>query len=359
MRRARRAAEQVLDELDRRVVGPVQVVEQQRQRPLARRAARAASAARGGSGSAPAPRRRRAPVRRMAVRRRGQDRAELRAERLDPRAGAAWRRGRRARRPRARTAPRARARRRGPRASAAPRRRRARRRPPAARSCRSPARRRPRARASVRRGRRRRPVPPSAAAYRVLRGPPWRKTRARPPVFPAVEGFPSTAAAAARREPAAFMRLLFATTPDHQGALTPFAHACRRAGHQVLVAGAEPLTDALRFWPVADIAHRDPRLGAGSGRRRARRGRGCRVDPGLRTERAVPDLVPESLDGASAGAVRFRDPLAGWAPPVWGEWERPREPAAFVALDGAERARRAANRGAAQRGGGRGSRGSE
>ena len=49
------------------------------------------------------------------------------------------------------------------------------------------------------------------------------------------------------------MRLLFATTPEHQGALTPFAHACRRAGHQVLVAGAEPLTDALRFWPVADI----------------------------------------------------------------------------------------------------------
>ena len=39
------------------------------------------------------------------------------------------------------------------------------------------------------------------------------------------------------------MRFLFATTPDHQGALTPFAHACRRAGHQVLVAGPEPLAE--------------------------------------------------------------------------------------------------------------------
>ena len=43
--------------------------------------------------------------------------------------------------------------------------------------------------------------------------------------------------------------------------------------------------------------------------------------------------MPESLDGSSPGAVRFRDPVAAWNPPVWGEWERPREPAAFVALD--------------------------
>ena len=83
VRRARRAAEQVLDELDRGVVGPVEVVEQQRQRPLARqqleqRAQRTVVAealrCRGGGGR----------VRRMPVRGRGQDRAELRAERLDP-----------------------------------------------------------------------------------------------------------------------------------------------------------------------------------------------------------------------------------------------------------------------------------
>ena len=132
------------------------------------------------------------------------------------------------------------------------------------------------------------------------------------------------------------MRLLFATTPDHQGSLTPFAHACRRAGHQVLVAGWEPLADDLRFWPVADVraAIRDwsPDLVVGE--------RGSIadvvVDPGLVTSGPCLTLVPESLDGSSPGAVRFRDPVAGWAPPVWGEWERPREPAAFVALDGGE-----------------------
>ena len=55
------------------------------------------------------------------------------------------------------------------------------------------------------------------------------------------------------------MRFLFATTrgAGHFGPLIPFAHACRRAGHQVLVAGhdgAAPLAaDAgLRFWPVAE-----------------------------------------------------------------------------------------------------------
>jgi hypothetical protein len=128
------------------------------------------------------------------------------------------------------------------------------------------------------------------------------------------------------------MRFLFATTPDHQGALTPFAHACRRAGHQVLVAGLEPLADDLRFWPVTDVGGAitewapDLVIGERSG--------DVVVDPGLRTHGSCLTLVPESLDGPSAGVVRFRDPVAAWAPPVWGEWERPRQPAAFVALDG-------------------------
>jgi hypothetical protein len=129
------------------------------------------------------------------------------------------------------------------------------------------------------------------------------------------------------------MRVLFATTPDHQGALTPFAHACRRAGHQVLVAGPEPLADDLRFWPVADlgaaIGDWAPDLVVGERAGVA----DVVVDPGLRTSGSGLTLVPESLDGPSAGVVRFRDPVAAWAPPVWGEWERPQQPAAYVALD--------------------------
>ncbi len=129
------------------------------------------------------------------------------------------------------------------------------------------------------------------------------------------------------------MRFLFATTPDHRGALTPFANACRRAGHQVLVAGSERLTDELRFWPVANVrtAIREwaPDLVVGEPGAIA----DVVVDPGLLTSGSCLTLVPESLDGSSPGAVRFRDPVAAWNPPVWGEWERPREPAAFVALD--------------------------
>ncbi len=129
------------------------------------------------------------------------------------------------------------------------------------------------------------------------------------------------------------MRFLFATTPDHEGALTPFAHACRRAGHQVLVAGPEPLAEDLRFWPVTDLAGAirewSPDLVIGEHAGVA----DIVVDPGLRTGGSCLTLVPESLDGPAAGAVRFRDPVAAWSPPVWGEWERPEQPAAFVALE--------------------------
>ena len=55
------------------------------------------------------------------------------------------------------------------------------------------------------------------------------------------------------------MRVLFATTPDagHFGPLIPFANACLRAGHDVLVvghAGAEPLAKRayLRFHAVGE-----------------------------------------------------------------------------------------------------------
>jgi hypothetical protein len=83
MRSARRAAQQVQDELDRRLVGPVQVVEQQRDRPLAaeqlEQRAHGAVVAEALGGA------RRRELRRLGVRERrgGQDRRQIGADRLD------------------------------------------------------------------------------------------------------------------------------------------------------------------------------------------------------------------------------------------------------------------------------------
>lgn len=56
------------------------------------------------------------------------------------------------------------------------------------------------------------------------------------------------------------MRVLLATTSNagHFGPMLPFGAACRRAGHQVLVAAPESFAAAVdragyRYWPCADI----------------------------------------------------------------------------------------------------------
>jgi UDP:flavonoid glycosyltransferase YjiC (YdhE family) len=95
------------------------------------------------------------------------------------------------------------------------------------------------------------------------------------------------------------MRVLFATTPDagHFGPLVPFAHACLRAGHEVLVvghAGAQPLENraTLRF-AMAGLA----------------------PDPQARSARShVLTMAPASLEGQPAPFVqRFRDPAVDTA----------------------------------------------
>jgi hypothetical protein len=107
VRRARRAAQEVQDELDGGVVGPVQVVEQQRDRALAGEHLQQLAQRAGGCDSA-RRRRGRAAARRSGRRPRGARPRDLR-RRTRSGAGAASRRGRRARRSRARTARRARA----------------------------------------------------------------------------------------------------------------------------------------------------------------------------------------------------------------------------------------------------------
>ena len=82
--------------------------------------------------------------------------------------------------------------------------------------------------------------------------------------------------------------------------------------------------------------HRDPRLGPRPRRRRAPRRRAGRDRSRAAHRRVMPDAGAGDARRSVAGAVRFRDPVAAWAPPVWGEWERPEQPAAFVALDGVE-----------------------
>ena len=162
VRRARRAPQQVLDELQRRVVGPVEVVEDQRGRPLAReqldqRAQRAvvAEALGGGVGR---------PDRRRAARRGREHRAQHAARAPRPASDAASPRGRPTRPPPARTAPRARAPPPVPAGSAARSPPPARPLPRAAPSCRSPVHPRRRARATRPRGRPRSPAPTRRAA---------------------------------------------------------------------------------------------------------------------------------------------------------------------------------------------------
>ncbi|HEX6026761.1 MAG TPA: glycosyltransferase [Solirubrobacter sp.] len=181
------------------------------------------------------------------------------------------------------------------------------------------------------------------------------------------------------------MRLLFATSgAAHTAPLIPFAHAARRAGHQVLMAGEDAVAPlaaeaGLRFWPVAgqsaraalpgmatairewypDVVVRDSgefaslvaaeRFGIPSAQLELALAAEMLDRPALHDLRAAAGvrfasrarelrltLAPASLDvpATSRAVHRFRDPASAWAPPLWGTWGDSQAPLLVLGFDG-------------------------
>jgi UDP:flavonoid glycosyltransferase YjiC (YdhE family) len=153
------------------------------------------------------------------------------------------------------------------------------------------------------------------------------------------------------------MRILLTSTRDagHVAPLIPFALACRRAGHEVLLAAPRSAWEhvaraGLPFAGVDEHAalpgmlalvrrwrpHVVLRESCEHAGRLAAESCGVPVVPvacGLGAQPADRyfTLAPRSLDGAHPGAVRFRLPVAPAEPlPAW--WGRSRAPLVYVAL---------------------------